>query len=112
MKNLILVAVALVLGVSTLSAKTNSDVLVEDFKSEVSKHIAYPEFAIETMTEGEVWMKITLDEKSEIKIVEISSTNADLKAHVESQLEDITLENTNFEIGKEYMMKVTFDLLN
>ncbi len=116
MKNLALLIVAVVFGVATVSATnppvSNAALLPADFKTEVSKHIDYPNNATETGIEGEVWMKVTLDENSEVQIVDLSATNPELGEHVKNQLENVSIKNTSFVAGNVYFMKVKFDLLN
>lgn len=116
MKNLALLIVALVFGVATVSAinppAANAALLPADFKAEISKHIDYPDNAKETGIEGEVWMKVTLDENSTLQIVDLSATNPELGAHVKSELKNVSIKNTSFIAGNVYFMKVKFDLLN
>lgn len=111
-------AVILVMGmfmVTTLSAKKAPAVaakLPADFKKEVVKHIDYPKEAVNDLIEGEVWMKVTLDNESKIKIVALSATNQELGKHVKEELKDVTIEDSSFEKGNVYFMKVKFDLID
>ncbi|MDA3892941.1 MAG: hypothetical protein PF517_14870 [Salinivirgaceae bacterium] len=116
MKKAIVLLVAVTLGLTTaVSAKklpAAAASLPADFKQEITKHIDYPNFAKENFVEGEVWMKVTLDENSTVKIVDLSSTNPELGEHVKKELSDLTLENTSMKVGSIYFMKVKFDLVN
>lgn len=115
MKKLVLLAVVAIGLSSTISAKKLPAVaakLPADFKQEISKHIDYPAHAKAELIEGEVWMKVTLDETSTVRIVDLSATNQDLGTHVRKELENLKIENTSFEKGNVYFMKVTFDLTN
>lgn len=115
MKKVILI-LAVAFGVATtVSANTPPAVaasLPADFKTEVTKHIDYPSFAKENFVEGEVWMKVTVDEASKVKIVDLSATNPKLGEHVKSELANVTLEKTSMKAGDVYFMKVKFDLTN
>lgn len=114
MKKTVVLLLALTLGVTTaISAKhlpAAAAKLPADFKQEVTKHIDYPTFAQENMIEGEVWMKVTLDEASKVKIIDLSSTHKELGEHVQNELANVTITNTSFQNGNVYFMKVKFDL--
>lgn len=113
MKKLIVIVSVIVLAISTLSAKSVSGLatmLPQDFKQEIVKLIQYPENARKAYVEGEVWMKVTLDENSKVQIVDLSSTVAELGDHVKKALNDVQIENTGLFAGNVYLMKVKFDL--
>lgn len=113
MKKLVLLAVVLALGFTSVNAKKLPAVaakLPADFKKEVAHHIDYPSFAKNNMIEGWVMMKVTLDDNSKVRIVDLSSTNPELGKHVKSELSDLTVKDTNFKPGTIYYMKVRFDL--
>ncbi len=108
--------VAIALGLTTAVSAKNLPAaaakLPADFKQELAQHIDYPDFAEDNMIEGEVWMKVTLDESSKVRIVDLSATNPGLGEHVKNELTDLTIENTSFKAGNVYFMKVKFDLLS
>lgn len=113
MKKVLVVVSVLVFSVVSLSAKTisgNATLLPEDFKSAIVKHIEYPQTAVKSYVEGEVWMKVTLDENSKVRIVDLSATNEELGNHVKNQLADVKIENTSLFAGNIYLMKIKFDL--
>ncbi|MBI9069291.1 MAG: hypothetical protein JEZ09_18485 [Salinivirgaceae bacterium] len=116
MKKLVVLMVAITLGLTTaVSAKmlpTTAAKLPADFKQEISKHLNYPKDAQNNYVEGEVWLKITLDENSKVRIVDLSATVPELGIYVEKKLSDLTIKNTSFPIGNVYFMKVKFDLLD
>lgn len=116
MKRSIVLLVAVTLGLTTaLSAKKLPSVaakLPADFKQEITKHIDYPKAAQDDLIEGEVWMKITLDENSKVRIVDLSASNQQLGTHVRKELADLKIENTSFQNGNVYFMKVKFDLVD
>lgn len=115
MKRTLVILTAIALAFSTtLSAKNPPSVaakLPADFKTEVSKNIDYPDFARQNLVEGEVMMKVTLDENSKVRIVDLSATNQELGDHVKKELDNLTIKNTSFQQGEVYYMKVKFDLL-
>lgn len=115
MKKMLFVLAVLTLGLTAaVSAKKLPAVaakLPADFKQEISKHIDYPSDAKNNMVEGEVWMKVTLDDQSKVRIVDLSATRPELGKHVKDQLSDLTIKNTSFKAGSVYYMKVKFDLI-
>lgn len=116
MRKVVVLLVAVTLGLTTaVSAKklpTVAAKLPADFKAEVAKQIEYPDFAKDNNIEGEVWMKVTLDENSVVRIVDLSATNQDLGKHVRKELANKKIEDTSFKSGDVYFMKVKFDLVN
>ena len=116
MRKVVVLMVAVTLGLTTaVSAKklpTVAAKLPADFKQEVASQIDYPDFAKDNMVEGEVWMKVTLDENSMVRIVDLSATNQDLGKYVRKELESKKIENTSFKNGDVYFMKVKFDLID
>lgn len=107
--------VAIALGLTTaVSAKNLPAVaakLPADFKTEIAKHLDYPGWAQNTLVEGEVWMRVTLDDNSAVKIVDLSATNPELGDYVKEELSDLTVKSKNFKAGMVYFMKVKFDLI-
>lgn len=116
MKKAVVLLLAVTLGLSTaISAKrlpAAAAKLPADFKKEITKHIDYPNFAKTNLIEGEVWMKVTLDESSKVKIIDLSATNPKLGKHVQNELANLTIKNTSLKFGNVYFMKVKFDLID
>ncbi|MFA6401680.1 MAG: hypothetical protein WCX31_08655 [Salinivirgaceae bacterium] len=114
MKKVVVLMVAIALGLATTVSATNSPKeavkLPVDFKKEIAKHLKYPKFAKENLIEGEVWMEVTLDGNSKVKIIDLSATNPELGEYVKDKLSDLTIEKTNFIVGTSYYLKVKFDL--
>lgn len=115
MKKSVLTLAAVILGMVTMVNANNPLSEVEsapnNFKSEITKNIEYPDFAQENSIEGEVWMKVTVDENSLVKIVDLSSTNPELGSFVQSELSNVTVEKSIIEAGNIYFMKVKFELI-
>jgi len=116
MKKLVVLLVAITLGLTTtVSAKKlpiEAAKLPADFKQAIADHLTYPKFAKNSMIEGEVWIEVTLDENSTVRIVDLSATNPELGTYVREELSDLTIENSTFKAGNIYFMKVKFDLTN
>ncbi|MBI9068022.1 MAG: hypothetical protein JEZ09_12065 [Salinivirgaceae bacterium] len=115
MRKVVVLMVAITLGLTTaVSAKklpTTAAKLPADFKQEIAKQLDYPKYAKDNLIEGEVWMKVTLDENSEVRIIEMNATNPHLGDYVKKELSNKKIENVNFPLGHVYYMKVNFDLL-
>lgn len=116
MKRLSLIAAILfVAGVSAVSAKKLPAVkaapVPSNLKTEITKHINYPEFAEENGIEGDVWMKVTVDLNNQVRVVDLSATNPDLGKYVKEELKDLFVENSGVENGQVYFLKLKFDLL-
>lgn len=84
--------------------------LPASFKQEIVKQLDYPEFAKTNNMEGEVWMKVSVDETAQVRIMDISATSQELGEHVKAKLKDLKVENTDIN-GEVYFLKVKFDLL-
>jgi len=115
MKKLIVLLVAVTLGLSTaVSAKelrfVNQKMPVE-FKKAISKHLHYPACVKNNMVEGEVWLQVTIDEKCNVQIVDLSATCPELGAYVAEELSKLCVKNSQIEEGDVYMLKIKFDLL-
>jgi hypothetical protein len=115
MKKLVLVvAVAMMIGVSTLSAKelpAIAEKLPSNLKKEIVNHIDYPTFAKNNLIEGEVWIKVSVNENSEMKVVDLSATHPKLGEYVKKELASLSIENSGCKEGQVYFLKVKFDLL-
>lgn len=92
-------------------AFVNASTLPNDVKQEILNRIEYPSFAQENMIEGEVWMKVSLKDNDQVQIIEISSTNPELKKYVQKELSKMTLKNTSIDAQDTYLMKVKFELI-
>lgn len=110
---IILVALTFGLATTTLAGEPPAAAkLPTDFKAEISKHINYPSFAQKDLIEGVVTMRLTLDDSSHVKIVELDATNLGLGNHVRNELAGLEIKNTSFEPGNIYYMKVRFNLIS
>lgn len=113
MNKLVIVLVAIFGVVFSVNAKDISGKATQlpvDFKQEIVKHINYPEAASKASVEGEVWMKVTLDENSKVDIIDLSATHPELGNHVKNELANKTINNTSFIKGNIYYMVVKFNL--
>ncbi len=81
-------------------------------KNAVIDELIYPEFAQNKNLEGQVYMRITIDQDSNVKIVGLSSTTPYLGNYVREQLANTYVKRPGCKPGQVYLMKVNFDLLN
>jgi hypothetical protein len=110
-----LFATAILISSATLSAKnlpaTAAKVPVE-FKQEIINRIDYPTYAQYNFIEGEVWLKLALNENSELRVIDISSTDQKLGKHVKKELSTLFVENAESSEFNVYYLKLKFDLVN
>jgi len=116
MKQILIILVGLSLGFTTTIFATNpppvAAKLPSDFKQEIAKHINFPSFARSNLIEGVVTMRLTLDDSSMVRIIELDSSNPELGEYVRTELSDLTIKNTSFQPGNIYYMKVRFNLVS
>ncbi len=114
MKTISILTVVLVLfGTTLVNAKTlpaPAAKLPVELKSEIMKHLTYPQEAKSQLIEGDVWLKVCVDETSQVKVVDLSSTNPDLGAYVKKELSSLYVENPGCAKGEVFYLKVRFDL--
>lgn len=116
MKKVVLLLVGIVaISLTGLNAKNLPSVaakLPASFKDAITHEIDYPSFAKENQVEGEVWMKVTVNDDSKLRIVDLSSTQPELGKYVEKELANLTIENSGVQSGQVYFLKVAFELTN
>lgn len=106
MKNVVVLVLAVVFGLTTMGAEnTNSNL-----KQEIAKGIEYPEFAKENLLEGTVWLQVEVIEDSKLEVVYWSATNIELGQHVKQQIKNYTIENKEIIKGEKHDVKLTFEL--
>lgn len=81
-------------------------------KNAVTKQLVYPTYAQSKNLEGQVYMRLTVDQNNNIKIVEMNATTPYLGKYVEKQLASAKVKNPGCKPGQVFMMKINFDLLN
>jgi len=115
MKKLMFVlAGAMFIGIASVNAKNlpaEAAKLPANFKQEIVEKLHYPHFAKNNYVEGEVWMKVTLTDQSEVKVIDLSATNQELGDYVKKELSNFCINDKDFPIGKAYYLKVKFDLI-
>lgn len=102
------------ISLSTLSAKNLPAVaakLPSGLKEAIAQKIDYPNFAEENMTEGEVWMKVTVSNDDKVKIVDLSATQPELGEYVKQELSEVYVKNSGVQPGQIYYLKVDFYLI-
>lgn len=81
-------------------------------KNAVIDELIYPEYAQDKNLEGQVYMRITVDQNSKVKIIGMNATSPYLGSYVKKQLGDVKVNKPGCKPGQVYLMKVNFDLLN
>lgn len=81
-------------------------------KNAVTEQLLYPLYAQKTNLEGQVYMRLTVDENNNVKIVGMNATTPYLGKYVKKQLASTYVKNPGCKPGQVYMMKINFDLIN
>ena len=81
-------------------------------KDAVTNQLLYPQLAKNQNIEGQVYMRLTVDENYKVKIVAMNATTPLLGKYVTKQLASTYAKNPGCKPGQVYMMKINFDLLN
>jgi hypothetical protein len=101
-------------GFSVLYAKDrskNEKSKEVNVKKTISHEISYPAFASEQNIEGDVYVSFNIDQDGKVNILRTNSAIPELKDYVEGKLRKKEFETNNNEVGKTYIMKFTFKLL-
>ena len=116
MKKLLVVVFALSLGLATtVNAKMLPTVALKvptNVMEAITDQLEYPKELTENFTEGYVAMKISMDENSNLQIVDLSATNPDLGVYVKEELTSLKIDKPGMKVGQVYFLKVKFDLVN
>ncbi|HAM99342.1 MAG TPA: hypothetical protein DCQ26_12110 [Marinilabiliales bacterium] len=114
MKTLVTLVAILGLGFATaLNAKKLPSVAAKlpvSLKETIAENLDYPSKAEMNMIEGDVWLKICVNEESLLKIVEISATDPLLGEFVKKELSSLYVENPGCKAGQIYYLKIKFDI--
>lgn len=81
-------------------------------KKAVTSQLLYPAFAQQRNLEGQVYMRLTVDNNNNVKIVSMNATTPYLGKYVKEQLAATYVKNPGCKPGQVYMMKINFDLIN
>jgi|SRR5690606_1060255 len=73
----------------------------------LNKHLSFPVLAKADMT-GEVFVSFVIDKEGKVEVLEISSTNQELKEHVMRKLTRIDIGENPDGIWKTTHMRITF----
>ncbi len=73
----------------------------------LNKHLSFPVLAKADMT-GEVFVSFVIDKEGKVEVLEISSTNQELKEHVMRKLARIDIGENPDGIWKTTHMRITF----
>lgn len=84
----------------------------EGLKKAVTNQLLYPEYAKKENLEGQVYMRLTVDQNNMVKIVEMNTTTPYLGNYVKEQLASTYVKNPGCKPGQVYRMKINFDLVN
>ena len=80
---------------------------VADF---VEQELEYPEFAIEDKYEGDVVVKIVIEEDGTFDVVQANAHDDSMKNHVIEMIEEMDSDTFDQYAGQSVLVKVSFDL--
>lgn len=81
-------------------------------KNAITNELFYPTKAKTAHIEGQVYMRVTINEESNIEIVGLNATNPTLGNYVKEQLKSTYVKKPGCTPGQVYLMKVNFDIIN
>lgn len=76
----------------------------------IEKEMEYPEFAIEDKYEGDVVVKIVIEEDGTFDVVQANAHNEKMKNHVIRMIEELDSDTFDQYPGQSVLVKITFDL--
>ena len=112
--NISILALLIGLFIST-TAVANEPVPASKYvSSSVATYIAdemtYPEFAIKEKFEGDVVVKIIIEETGDFDVVAVNSHDTDMKEYVTEMIEDMETDKFDKYAGQSLLVKLSFDL--
>lgn len=113
MKTVKIIAIALILGFSSLTTFAGGPDAVgnpNNLRKHILQKIDYPDFARSLGVEGSVLVSFEVNKDGFINIVEINASDAILKNHVITKLRSIRLCPFDVNAGQVHNMKFNFHL--
>lgn len=107
---LVVLAIGLTTSVSAKKLPTMAAKLPTTLKDVITENLNYPFETKSENLEGDVWMKICVNEESKIQVIDISSTNQELGVYVKKELSSLYVNKPGCKAGQVYYLKVKFDL--
>ena len=107
MKNLKAISFVLLVSISTFSFAGYGE---NHFKKKIENHIMYPQLKNDQKVNAKVHVEFTVNEKGEIIIDQINSTNKEINDYVVSKLHAFKVEKGNEVIGKSYTYNFSFEV--
>ena len=105
----------MILAASSVNAKRLPSTAAKwpaSFKHTLAKPIDYPNAAAANGLEGDVWLKVCVNEESRVKIIDLSATNPELGEHVKKELGSLYVNNPGCMTGETFYVKIKFMVKN
>lgn len=80
-------------------------------KKAIYKELTYPEYAEQKNMEGQVYLRITVDEDNMLKVIGMNATSPYLGGYVKHKLKSTQIKNPGTKPGQVYIMKVDFEMI-
>ncbi len=81
-------------------------------KNAIQKKLFYTEFAQNKNIEGQVYLRLTVDENNMLHIIDMNATTPYLGKQVTKQLAYTKVKKPGCKAGQVYIMRINFDILN
>ncbi|GEM_PF-3625991 len=107
MKNSKTILIVLLVSISTFSIAGYGET---HFKKKIENHIMYPTLKNDQKVNAKVHVEFTVNEKGEIMIDKINSTNNEINDYVVAKLHEFKVEKGNEVIGKSYKFNFSFEI--
>jgi hypothetical protein len=76
----------------------------------INEEISYPEFAINEKFQGDVVIKVVIEEDGTFEVTDANSHNNDMINYVIREVENLDTDNFEKYAGQAVLVKLTFDL--
>ncbi len=83
----------------------------KEIKNVIIQNVSYPKFLKDKKQTAAVKISFMIDENGTIKILEMNSADQNLKAHVNTELKKIKLEQGKYLAGDIYNINLIFKLV-
>lgn len=100
--------ITLALGFNMFGGTTADVENSKGIQTQITESISFPNFAKEMNAADKVNVDFRINEDYKINIINIDTDNAMMVQHIENQLEGLTIEAADSEIGKRFQIAISF----
>jgi hypothetical protein len=96
---------------TNINAKSITDTSATTLRTELVKMIQNPNLRENGITEADVQIQFTIDQKGEIQIIKIDAENEYLSEFIRKKLDNQRIDIKNIRNDKVYYLQVKFELV-